>query len=126
MADKFDFQELLIVPGVIGAARWKPTHLGRSIAPPELVEFGGTITRDRAERMMAHAEAGGLAIFGIGQLSYQRAPVDKTVVYPIDAYYAHGQYTSVVATINRVAVLLDNAEKVDVQDLVLKMILVDN
>jgi hypothetical protein len=126
MAERFPFTDLLIIPGVIGAARWKPTHVGPSVAPPELVEFGGNLTRDRAERMMGHAEAGGLAIYGIGQLSYQRAPVDKTVVYPIDAYYAHGQYTSVIATLNRVAILLDNTEKVDVQDIVNKMIRVDN
>ncbi|WP_235955317.1 MULTISPECIES: hypothetical protein [Sphingobium] len=102
---------------------------GRSaptVSPPQLVEFGGNLTRDRAERMMAHAEAGGLAIYGIGQLSYHRAPVDKTVVYPIDAFYAHGQYTSVIATMNRVAVLLDNTQKVDVQELAGKMIRVDN
>jgi len=126
MAERFPFTDLLIIPGVIGAARWKPTHVGPSVAPPELVEFGGNLTRDRAERMMGHAEAGGLAIYGIGQLSYQRAPVDKTVVYPIDAYYAHGQYTSVIATLNRVAILLDNTEKVDVQDIVNKMTRVDN
>ena len=126
MAERFSFADLLSTPGVIGAARWRPTHPGASVAPPELVEFGGKLTRDRAERMMAHAEAGGLAIYAIGQLSYQRAPVDKTVVYPIDAFYAHGQYTSVVATLNRVAVLLDNAERADVQDLVGKMIRVDN
>jgi hypothetical protein len=126
MAERFSFSDLMSIPGVIGAARWKPTHPGTSVAPPEMVEFGGNLTRDRAERMMAHAEAGGLAIYGIGQLSYQRAPVDKTVVYPIDAFYAHGQYTSVIATLNRVAVLLDNSEKSDVQDLVGKMIRVDN
>ena len=126
MAEKFPFSDLLVISGVIGAARWKPTHFGPAVAPPQLAEFGGNLTRDRAERMMAHAEAGGLAIYGIGQLSYQRAPVDKTVVYPIDAYYAHGQYTSVIATMNRVAVLLDNAEKVDIQEMVSKMIRVDN
>ncbi|CCA93905.1 hypothetical protein [Novosphingobium sp. PP1Y] len=126
MAERFPFTDLLTIPGVIGAVRWKPTHVGPSVAPPELVEFGGNLTRDRAERMMGHAEAGGLAIYGIGQLSYQRAPVDKTVVYPIDAYYAHGQYTSAIATLNRVAILLDNTEKVDVQDIVNKMTRVDN
>lgn len=126
MAERFPYADLLTIPGVIGAARWKPTHVGSNGAPPELVEFGGNLTRDRAERLMGHAEAGGLAIYGIGQLSYQRAPVDKTVVYPIDAYYAHGQYTSVIATINRVAVLLDNSVPVDVQDVVGKMIRVDN
>ncbi|MBV2148246.1 MULTISPECIES: hypothetical protein [unclassified Sphingobium] len=126
MAERFQFSDLLIISGVMGAARWKPTHLGPTVSPPQLVEFGGNLTRDRAERMMAHAEAGGLAIYGIGQLSYHRAPVDKTVVYPIDAFYAHGQYTSVIATMNRVAVLLDNTQKVDVQELAGKMIRVDN
>ena len=126
MAERFQFSDLLIISGVMGAARWKPTHLGPTVSPPQLVEFGGNLTRDRAERMMAHAEAGGLAVYGIGQLSYHRAPVDKTVVYPIDAFYAHGQYTSVIATMNRVAVLFDNAQKVDVQELAGKMIRVDN
>lgn len=126
MALRFPFAEITAIPGVIGAARWRPSHVGTTVAPPELVEFAGKLTRERAERMMAHAEAGGLAIYGIGQLSYHRAPVDKTVVYPIDAFYAHGQYTSVVATLNRVAVLLDNAEKVDIQDIVEKMIRIDN
>ena len=126
MAEKLQFSDLFVISGVIGAARWKPTHLGPTVAPPQLVEFGGDLTRDRAERMMAHAEAGGLAIYGIGQLSYHRAPVDKTVVYPIDAFYAHGQYTSVIATLNRVAVLLDNTQKVDIQEMVGKMIRVDN
>ena len=126
MAEKFEFSDLIGIPGVIGAACWKPSHIGGGVAPPQLVEFGGDLTRDRAERMMAHAEAGGLAIYGIGQLSYHRAPVDKTVVYPIDAFYAHGQYTSVIATMNRVAVLLDNAKKADIQELVGKMVLVDN
>jgi len=126
MAEKFPFSDLLVISGVIGAARWKPTHFGPAVAPPQLAEFGGNLTRDRAERMMAHAEAGGLAIYGIGQLSYHRAPVDKTVVYPIDAFYAHGQYTSVIATLNRVAVLLDNTQKVDIQEMVGKMIRVDN
>jgi hypothetical protein len=126
MAEKFQFSDLFVISGVIGAARRKPPHLGPTVAPPQLVEFGGDLTRDRAERMMAHAEAGGLAIYGIGQLSYHRAPVDKTVVYPIDAFYAHGQYTSVIATLNRVAVLLDNTQKADIQEMVGKMIRVDN
>lgn len=126
MAEEFAFGDLIAIPGIVGVVRWQPTHLGKSIAPPKLIEHLGDITRDRAERIMAHAEAAGLAIFGIGQLSYQRAPTDKTVVYPVDAYYAHGQHTSVVATMNRVAVLLDNSENVDIQVLCRKMILVDN
>ncbi|MFX5957043.1 hypothetical protein ABTF01_21840, partial [Acinetobacter baumannii] len=76
MADRYTFAELLSIPGVIGAARWKPTHLGKSIAPPQMVEFGGRLTPERAEQMMAHAEAGGLSIYGIGQLSYHRTPLD--------------------------------------------------
>ena len=59
MAERFQFSDLLVISRVIGAARWKPTHLGRTVAPPQLVESGGDLTRDRAERLMAHAEAGG-------------------------------------------------------------------
>lgn len=126
MAEKVPFKELAEISGVIGAVRWQPTHLGKTVAPPRLIEFIGDIKKDRAERLMAHAEAGGLALFGIGQLSYHRSPGDNSVVYPIDAYYAHGQYTSVVATINRVAILIDNEANLDIQALSKKMILVDN
>ncbi|MBQ0797748.1 MAG: hypothetical protein KBT63_00590 [Porticoccaceae bacterium] len=127
MPQPIKFKELLETKGVLGAVRWRESVLGHgATTPPVLVEFIGDISEDRAERLMAHAEAAGLAVFGISQLSYQRARTDKTVVYPLDAYYAHGQYTSVIATINRVATLLDTKISVDVQNLIRKMILVDN
>jgi roadblock/LC7 domain-containing protein len=117
---------LLETEGVIGAARWQQAVITRSPSPPQLIEYVGDISEDRAERLIAHAEAAGLAVFGISQLSYQRASSDKTVVYPVDSYYVHGQYTSVIATINAVAILLDNKAKIDVQALINRMILVDN
>lgn len=120
-------KSLLTTDGVMGAVRWQESNTSSgAVTPPRLTEFVGEISEDRAQRLMAHAEAAGLAIHGITQLSYQRARTDKTVVYPLDAYYAHGQYTSVIATINRVATLLDNKTKIDIQTLIGRMILVAN
>lgn len=126
MPQPIALNSLLETNGVLGAVRWRASVVSISATPPELVEFVGTISRDRAERLMAHAEAAGMSIFGISQLSYQRAREDKTVVYPVDSYYIHGQYTSVAVTINRVAVLLDNKANVDIQALIKSMILVAN
>jgi len=127
MAIPVPFESLLEVEGVLGAVRWRESVPGKgAVTPPFMSEYIGKITEDRASRLMAHAEAAGLSIFGISQLSYHRAPEDKSVVYPLDAYYAHSINSSVVATINRVAVLLDNNDKTDIQALIGKMILVDN
>ncbi len=127
MATPIKFEELLKVDGVLGAVRWRESiPQSGAISPPKMLEYIGNITEDRAYRLMGNAEAAGLGIFGISQLSYQRAPEDKTVVYPLDAYYAHSMNASVVSTINRVAVLLDNKAGTDIQDLISKMILVDN
>jgi len=127
MSTPIIFSTLLDVEGVVGAVRWREAVAGKgAVSPPLLTEHIGNITEDRAERLMAHSEAAGLGIMGISQLSYHRASEDKTVVYPLDSYYLHSMRGSVVCTINRVSVLLDNNVKTDIQDLIAKMILVDN
>ena len=127
MSTPIAFDSLLDNDGVVGAVRWRESVPGKGAAtPPILIEHIGDISDDRAERLMAHAEAAGLGVMGISQLSYQRASHDPTVVYPLDAYYVHSMRGSVVCTINRVAVLLDNRVKSDVQGLISQMILVDN
>ncbi|OUR89194.1 hypothetical protein A9Q85_02410 [Cycloclasticus sp. 44_32_T64] len=127
MSTPIPFESLLEIDGVVGAVRWRETVAGKgAVTPPFLTEFIGGISEDRAERLMAHSEAAGLAVMGISQLSYHRASQDPTVVYPLDGYYVHSMRGSVVCTINRVSVLLDNAISVNVQDLISKMILVDN
>jgi len=127
MSTPVPFNSLLNTDGVLGAVRWRESVPGKgSATPPFLVEHIGEISEDRAERLMAHAEAAGMAVLGISQLSYQRTRHDQTVVYPLDAYYVHSMRGSVVCTINRVAVLLDNSVKTDIQDLISKMIMVDN
>jgi hypothetical protein len=121
------FSSLLDISGVVGAVRWREAVTGKgAVSPPLLTEHIGDITEDRAERLMAHSEAAGLGIMGISQLSYQRASHDKTVVYPLDGYYLHSRQGSVVCTINRVSVLLDNSKETDIQGLIAKMNLVDN
>ncbi len=126
MPSPIALKALLETDGVLGAVRWQASSISSTATPPALAEFVGDITEDRAQRLMAHAEAAGMSVFGISQLSYQRARADKTVVYPVDSYYVHGQYTSVIATINGVATLLDNKFGMDIQALISKMILVDN
>jgi len=127
MATPIPFKNLLDIDGVIGAVRWRESVPGKGAAtPPLVVEFIGNITKDRAERLMGHSEAAGLSVYGISQLSYQRASQDPTVVYPLDGYYIHSMRGSVACTINRVSVLLDNKVTVNIQDLFLQMNLIDN
>jgi hypothetical protein len=127
MATPIPFAELLEMDGVQGAVRWREAVPGKgAVSRPQMLEYIGDVSKDRAQRLMAHAEAAGLAVFGISQLSYQRAPEDKSVVYPLDAYYVHSMNGSVVASINRIGVLLDNAISTDIQGLIKKMNLVDN
>ncbi|MDF1688415.1 MAG: hypothetical protein P1U35_02260 [Cycloclasticus sp.] len=127
MSTPVPFSSLLDIDGVIGAVRWRETVPGKgAITPPFLTEYIGNITEDRAERLMAHSEAGGLGVMGISQLSYHRAADDPSVVYPLDAFYLHSRQGSVVCTINRVSALIDNNVNIDIQGLISKMILVDN
>lgn len=127
MSEPIPFSSLLDIDGVIGAVRWRETVPGKgAITPPFLTEYIGNISEDRAERLMAHSEASGLGVMGISQLSYHRAVDDPSVVYPLDALYFHSRQGSVVCTINRVSVLIDNNVNIDIQSLIAKMILVDN
>ena len=127
MSTPVPFESLLDIEGIVGAVRWRETVAGKgAVTPPFLTECIGNITEDRAERLMAHAEAAGLAIMGISQLSHLRASHDPSVVYPLDSYYVHSMRGSVVCTINRVAALIDNDVNVDIQKLIAKMNLIDN
>lgn len=127
MATPVPFESLLEIDGVKAAVRWREAVPGRgAVSPPRMLESIGDVTKDRASSMMSNCEAAGLAIFGISQLSYHRAPEDKTVVYPLDAYYVHSMNSSIIASINRVAVLMDNKVSTDIQGLIQKMNLVDN
>lgn len=127
MSTPVTFNSLLDIEGVVGAVRWRETVVGKgAITPPFLTEYIGNITEDRAERLMAHSEAAGLGVMGTSQLSYHRAAGDQSIVYPLDAYYFHSMRGSVVCTINRVSVLIDNDVNVDIQALISQMILVDN
>ena len=127
MSTPIPFKDLLNIDGVIAAIRWRDSIPGRaSASPPALVEAIGTIKPERAETLMGLAEATGLSIHGLSQLSHARALTDPTVVYPLDGYYVHSMRGSVACTINRVAVQLDNKVSVDIQALFGKMNLIDN
>ncbi len=127
MSTRVPFKYLLEIEGVIGAVRWRETVAGKgAITPPFLVEHIGDISVERAKRLMTHCEALSLSIHGISQIGHEAAVKDPTVVYPVDAFAAHGMRTSVISTINRVSVLFDNKVKLDIQALTEKMNLIDN
>jgi len=127
MSTPIPFKSLLEIDGVIGAVRWRESVAGKgAIAPPFLVEHIGEISVERAKRLMTHSEALSLSIHGISQIGHEAAAKDSTIVYPVDAFAAHGMRTSIISTINRVTVLYDNNMKLDIQDLTEKMNLVDN
>ena len=127
MSTPIPFKSLLDINGVIGAVRWRESVAGKgAFAPPRLVESIGDISTERAKRLMSHSEALSLSIHGISQIGHEAAAKDPTIVYPVDAFTAHGMRYSIISTINRVTVLFDNGVKLDTQDLTRKMNLVDN
>lgn len=119
MAEEITLQELARRSGIIGAARWKASQYNTNMAAaPVLVESAGSIDRTRAERLMNNSEVAGMSIMGIGMLNKTSNPDDKRNVFPIDSYYINGQTTSMIATFNRVAVLLDNSVDYDVREII--------
>ena len=48
------------------------------------------------------------------------------MVSPVDAFYVHGYKRSVLATLNKVLVMIDNSVQVDIQALPLQLTLVKN
>ena len=122
MATEISLHELAREPGIIGAARWKASQYSTNMAAsPVLVESAGDIDKTRAERLMNNAEVAGMSVMGIGMLNKTGNPDDSRNVFPIDAYYINGQATSMIATFNRVAVLLDNSVEYEVREVIALM-----
>lgn len=122
MATEISLQELARTPGVIGAARWKASQYNTNMAAaPVLVESAGDIDNSRAERLVNNAEVAGMSVMGVGMLNKTNNPGDKRNVFPIDSYYINGQDTSMIATFNRVAVLLDNSVDYEVREIIAMM-----
>lgn len=127
MATEISLQELAREPGVIGAARWKASQYSTNMAAePVLVASAGSIDTERAERLMNNSEVAGMSVMGIGMLNKTSNPDDSRNVFPIDAYYINGQDTSMIATFNRVAVLLDNSVDYEVREIIALMNQVGN
>ena len=78
-------------------------------------------TTARAERLVNNAEVAGMSVMGVGMLNKTNNPGDKRNVFPIDSYYINGQDTSMIATFNRVAVLLDNSVDYEVREIIAMM-----
>ena len=128
MSKAFKLQDLMEVDAVFGAVRWQESLLGKAVAyPPRLVEYVGFQNEDRARHLMASCEAMGLSIKGVMEMDFHEDRARfRTTVMPVDAYLIHGQKYSILCSLNRVAALLDNAVRYDIQDLSLKLALVDN
>jgi len=119
MAEELSLQELARQPGILGAARWKASEYTTNMAAgPVLVESAGSIDKTRAERLMNNSEVAGMSVIGIGLLNKTSNPDDSRNVFPIDSYYINGQKTSMIATFNRVAVLLDNSVDYEVREII--------
>ncbi|MBL4623187.1 MAG: hypothetical protein JKY89_12400 [Immundisolibacteraceae bacterium] len=119
MAEEITLETLARQPGVIGAARWKTSEYATNMAAqPVLTEAAGSIDRRRAARLMNNAEVAGMSMMGISMLNNTSNPDDSRNVYPVDSYYVNGQHTSMIATFNRVAVLLDNSVDYEVREII--------
>jgi hypothetical protein len=128
MSQAIKLQDLMEVDAVFGAVRWQESKLGKAVAyPPRLVEYVGFQNEERARHLMLSCEAMGLSIKGVMEMDYydDRARF-RTTVMPVDSFLIHGQKYSILCTLNRVAALLDNAVRYDVQALSLKLVLVRN
>ena len=127
MADEITLEELARQPGVIGAARWKTSEYATNMAAqPVLTQAAGSIDHERAARLMNNAEVAGMSMMGISMLNNSSNPDDSRNVYPVDSYYVNGQHSSMIATFNRVAVLLDNSVDYEVREIISLMNRVGN
>lgn len=128
MSKPIRLQDLVEIDGVIGAVRWQESLLGKAVAaPPRLVEYVGLQKEERARHIMLSVEAMGLSIKGVVEMEYTTDRRDyKTSIMPVDSFMVHGQNYSLMAGLNRVAVLFDSHSGVDLQDLSLKLNLVEN
>ncbi|MBV1960916.1 MAG: hypothetical protein KUG52_02925 [Immundisolibacteraceae bacterium] len=119
MAEEITLEELARQPGVIGAARWKTSEYATNMAAqPVLTQAAGSIDHERAARLMNNAEVAGMSMMGISMLNNSSNPDDSRNVYPVDSYYVNGQHSSMIATFNRVAVLLDNSVDYEVREII--------
>ena len=119
MAEEITLEELARQPGVIGAARWKTSEYATNMAAqPVLTEAAGSIDHERAARLMNNAEVAGMSMMGISMLNNTSNPGDNRNVYPVDSYYVNGQHSSMIASFNRVAVLLDNSVDYEVREII--------
>ena len=119
MAEEISLEELARQPGVVGAARWKTSEYATNMAAqPVLTEAAGSIDHERAARLMNNAEVAGMSMMGISMLNNSSNPGDNRNVYPVDSYYVNGQHSSMIATFNRVAVLLDNSVDYEVREII--------
>ena len=127
MAREKKLKELMEIDGVVAVARWKESVIGSAAAAkPIVVEHYGFDNEEAARRTMLTVDTIGLGVKGPAQMSYEYRPDFRALVSPVDSFYVHGFKRSVLATFNKVLVLLDNSVKVDIQALPLQLILVDN
>lgn len=112
--------ELMNIPGVVGAGRWKPadTVAGK---PPELLETVGAIQGDDALVAMTYLEADGITAAAQAFL-WDKLGTSGIKMSPVKGIAVMGPTHSFCATDNRVGVCLDNSAQVDMWALAQKML----
>lgn len=127
MAQANTLQDLLHLPGIVGAIRWREAEVGRAgAAQPVLVEQVGFSSELRARHFMLAANAYGQCVQAVAQINFEFREDFRENASPLDALYIHGYKLSMIASWNRVAALIDNAVGVEVQKLIRQIVLVEN
>jgi roadblock/LC7 domain-containing protein len=108
-------EDLLDQRGVVSVWQWSVPHAGRSFGTPTIRHAAGRTSPELAElgaiymELLAH-----LANFEASLLDRRSAGLEFS---PVEAIAFEGSRYSVVATGNRVAVVLDNRERPDFWEL---------
>jgi hypothetical protein len=119
--------ELLEKPGVIAAIRWHESNLGKNLtSPPQLAEHVGRLDLKQAETLMIFLEDSLSHNIHLSFL-HDLLPEDRSLKrLPFDAMAMRSQKYTLMATLNRVGVVLQNREGADLKAIADAMILVDN
>ncbi len=117
-------RSLLDVPGVLAAWRWQPGSTSSPLRAPHLLEVCGRTTPAMAELGMLYLETlGNIVFFQCALLDYRHKDAG---FLPPRAVMMEAKDFTVVATVNRVAVTLDNTQRPDFWELEQQMLAVAN
>lgn len=127
MPEPIALKDLMEKNGVIAAIRWHESSVGKNLtSPPQLAEHAGRIEFKQAETLMIFLED---ALSHNIHLSFLHdlLPEDRSLKrLPFDAMAMRSLKYTLMATLNRVGVILQNREGANLKEIADAMILVDN